>query len=169
MCKFVWNCCKIMGSKIIPFVSFPCLFSPQWICIFVYWLYIWNPSVVECEAKGPTHTRKSGSRDQNEWRNSEKFWACHGVKEESPNKILKEAFHVTYSINYSSYPSWRSPRYRSVVSKLLELDTFLLNVALLQDWASGFPGGSVVKYPPCSAGDTSVIPNPGRCHMLRSS
>ena len=39
---------------------------------------------------------------------SEKFWACHGVKEESPNKILK-VFHVTYSRNYSSYPLKEAP------------------------------------------------------------
>ena len=29
----------------------------------------------------------------------------------------------------------------------------------------GFPGGSVVKNPPCSAGDTSLIPDPGTIHM----
>ena len=26
----------------------------------------------------------------------------------------------------------------------------------------GFPGGSVVKYPPANAGDTGSIPGPGR-------
>ena len=29
----------------------------------------------------------------------------------------------------------------------------------------GFPGGSVVKNPPASAGDTGSIPGPGRSHM----
>ena len=29
----------------------------------------------------------------------------------------------------------------------------------------GFPGGSVVKNLPASAGDTGSIPGPGRCHM----
>ena len=30
---------------------------------------------------------------------------------------------------------------------------------------SGFPGGTVVKNPPASAGDTGLSPGPGRCHM----
>ena len=29
----------------------------------------------------------------------------------------------------------------------------------------GFPGGSVVKNPPASAGDVGLIPVPGRSHM----
>ena len=29
----------------------------------------------------------------------------------------------------------------------------------------GFPGGPVVKNPPCNAGNTSSIPGPGRFHM----
>ena len=33
----------------------------------------------------------------------------------------------------------------------------------------GLPGGSVVKDPPASAGDTGSIPDPGRSHMLRSN
>ena len=33
----------------------------------------------------------------------------------------------------------------------------------------GFPGGSVVKNLPASAGDTGSIPGPGRCHMPQSS
>ena len=28
-----------------------------------------------------------------------------------------------------------------------------------------FPGGIVVKNPPASAGDTGLIPGPGRSHM----
>jgi len=32
----------------------------------------------------------------------------------------------------------------------------------------GFPGGSVVKNPPANAGDTGLIPDPGRPHMLQS-
>ena len=32
-----------------------------------------------------------------------------------------------------------------------------------------FPGGSVVKNPPASAGDTGLIPGPGRSHMQRGS
>ena len=33
----------------------------------------------------------------------------------------------------------------------------------------GFPGGSVVKNPPTSVGDTGSIPGPGRFHMLQSN
>ena len=33
----------------------------------------------------------------------------------------------------------------------------------------GFPGGSVVKNPPASAGDTGLTPDPGRSHWLGSN
>ena len=33
----------------------------------------------------------------------------------------------------------------------------------------GFPGGSVVKNLPASAGDMGLIPDPGRSHMLQSN
>ena len=33
----------------------------------------------------------------------------------------------------------------------------------------GFPGGSVVKNSPASAGDTGLIPDPGRSHVLQSN
>ena len=32
----------------------------------------------------------------------------------------------------------------------------------------GFPGGPVVKNPPCYARDIGLIPGPGRSHMLWS-
>ena len=32
-----------------------------------------------------------------------------------------------------------------------------------------FPGGSVVKNPPANAGDTGLIPDSGRSHMLGSN
>ena len=32
-----------------------------------------------------------------------------------------------------------------------------------------FPGGTVVKNPPADAGDTGLIPGPGRSHMPRSN
>ena len=32
-----------------------------------------------------------------------------------------------------------------------------------------FPGGAVVKNPPANAGDTGLIPGPGRSHILRSN
>ena len=33
----------------------------------------------------------------------------------------------------------------------------------------GFPGGSVEKSLPANAGDTGLIPDPGRSHMLQSN
>ena len=33
----------------------------------------------------------------------------------------------------------------------------------------GFPGGAVVRNPPANAGDTGLIPGPGRSHMSRSN
>ena len=33
----------------------------------------------------------------------------------------------------------------------------------------GFPGGSVVKNLPANAGDTGLIPDPGRSHVLQSN
>ena len=35
-----------------------------------------------------------------------------------------------------------------------------------QDALQDFPNGSGVKNPPASAGDTGLILDPGRCHML---
>ena len=47
----------------------------------------------------------------------------------------------------------------------------LRELAALQSWKNcrGFPGGSVVKHPPASAGDAGSIPGPGGPHVLRSS
>ena len=33
----------------------------------------------------------------------------------------------------------------------------------------GFPGGSEVNHLPANAGDTGLIPGPGRFHMLQSN
>ena len=45
----------------------------------------------------------------------------------------------------------------------------VLPLYLLLRWSTrvsrGFFGGTVVKNPPASAGDTSSIPGPGRSHM----
>ena len=41
---------------------------------------------------------------------------------------------------------------------------FLLSSDALESQA--FPGGSVVKNLPANVGDTSLIPGPGRSHML---
>ena len=39
----------------------------------------------------------------------------------------------------------------------------------LKDANKGFPGGSVKRNPPANAGDTGLIPDPSRSHMLQSS
>ena len=39
----------------------------------------------------------------------------------------------------------------------------------LKDANKGFPGGSVVRNPPANAGDTGLIPDPARSHMLQSN
>ena len=39
----------------------------------------------------------------------------------------------------------------------------------LKNKGKGFPGGSVVKNPPASAGDMGSILDPGRSHMLQSN
>ena len=41
--------------------------------------------------------------------------------------------------------------------------------SFMEKFIPGLPGGSVVRHPPVSAGDTGSIPDPGRSHMLRSS
>ena len=40
---------------------------------------------------------------------------------------------------------------------------------MLKGLRGGFPGGPVVKNPPCNAGDTSSIPGLGRSHMPQSN
>ena len=44
-----------------------------------------------------------------------------------------------------------------------------MDLHTLKATAWGFPGGSVVKNPPASAGDRNSIPDPGRCHVPRSN
>ena len=38
-----------------------------------------------------------------------------------------------------------------------------------ETYLKGFPGGTVDKNPPANAGDTGLIPGPGRSHELHSS
>ena len=44
------------------------------------------------------------------------------------------------------------------------ITTVLMNTTIL-----GFPGGSVEKSPPANAGDTGLIPDPGRSPMPHSN
>ena len=58
-------------------------------------------------------------------------------------------------------------------TQLLSLCKVLLESKIMKEFkilhSLGFPGGVVVKNPPANAGDTSLIPGPGRSHMLWSN
>ena len=43
-----------------------------------------------------------------------------------------------------------------------------IRLILKKPLSRDFLGGAVVKKPPASAGDTGLIPGPGRSHMPRS-
>ena len=49
----------------------------------------------------------------------------------------------------------------------LKAESFWLSA--LQSCYADFPGGTVGKNPPASAGDTGSIPGLGRSHMLQSN
>ena len=51
------------------------------------------------------------------------------------------------------------------VERKAEVISQKLNQKIVQD----FPGGSLVKNPPASAGDIGSISDPGRSHMPRSN
>jgi len=42
---------------------------------------------------------------------------------------------------------------------------YFFKMLALKKYLEGFLGGSVVKNPPANAGDTGLIPEPGRSHM----
>ena len=52
--------------------------------------------------------------------------------------------------------AWQATVYESQESDTTEL---------LSTHMQGFPGGPVVRNPPCNARDTSLIPDPGRSHI----
>ena len=55
-----------------------------------------------------------------------------------------------------------------VILKLFVGSNFISS--LIRRFLNGdFPGGTVVKNPPASAGDTGSSPGPGRSHMTRSN
>ena len=53
--------------------------------------------------------------------------------------------------------------------QLLIFVIHLITTLVLQEWPLGFPGDSVLKNPPANAGDTGLIPDPGRSHMPQSN
>ena len=56
-------------------------------------------------------------------------------------------------------PSWRQ--------RLGKREKLRIGLKDYEEW--GFPGGTVVKNLPASAGNTGAIPGPRRSHMLRSN
>ena len=52
---------------------------------------------------------------------------------------------------------------------MLENLSFLRKHIDLLSWQGDFPGGAVDKNPPADAGNTGLIPGPGRFHMLWSN
>ena len=48
-------------------------------------------------------------------------------------------------------------------------NSFNLIKSPFKNSTAGFPGGSVVKNLPANAGDTSLIPGPGRPYMQQSN
>jgi len=48
-------------------------------------------------------------------------------------------------------------------------NSFNLIKSPFKNSTAGFPGGSVVKNLPANAGDTSLIPSPGRFYMQQSN
>ena len=46
---------------------------------------------------------------------------------------------------------------------------FFMYLLIFKDIYRDFPGGIVTKNPPANAGNTDLIPGPGRSHMLQST
>ena len=60
---------------------------------------------------------------------------------------------------------------KGLISKIYKelAENFETQTLTQKDESLGFPGGTVVKNPPANAGDTGLIPGPGRSHMPRSN
>ena len=83
-------------------------------------------------------------------------------------KRIKKEDHLRKSI-IAFYLSHRDNSLFSLKKKCIEhLECARLCVEVNKVIFLGFPGGSVVKNLPASAGDTGSIPGVGRSHMLWS-
>ena len=61
------------------------------------------------------------------------------------------------------FPSFLDPKTRNIV---LKANKNLASIFVFgKTFALDFDGGPVVKNPPANAGDTGLIPGPGRSHM----
>ena len=58
-------------------------------------------------------------------------------------------------------------RFKDAVSQVYQSLKWL--IIILKNISKGFSDGSVVKNLPATAGDTGLIPSPGRSHMLPSN
>ena len=79
------------------------------------------------------------------------FSQCRGVDSIPGQGIKSKILHATTKTWYS------------------QISTFFFLILIFKKKIQGFPGGSVVKNPPANAGDTGLIPIPGRSHMPQGS
>ena len=63
----------------------------------------------------------------------------------------------------------KKKKYKIRIGKGASLVVQWLRIHLPMQAFEGFPGGSVVKNPPATAGDTGSISDPGRSHIPRSN
>ena len=82
--------------------------------------------------------------------------AKHPVESLYSVHIFVNGFFVNLSLNYPIWLHCDSPR------------EALTNPGI-KNKLEGFPGGSVIKYPPANAGDMGLIPGLERSHMLWSN
>ena len=55
-------------------------------------------------------------------------------------------------------------------TEFLHYKTLIINLnCQIKSQVQGFPGGLMVKSPPCNSGDTGLIPGPGRSHVQQSN
>ena len=92
--------------------------------------------------------------------------ATHTIQK---NKDLLVALHALWVLSSLTRDWTCAPTLEAGHCASREAPTIFLFFCFFFNNLLGFPGGSVVKNPPASAGDTSSFPGLGRPHMPRSS
>ena len=120
---------------------------------------------------GPEDSRKEETAGSGLWdRNKPARWR-------SANTGVEKDLHMRKAVGAGPRQSWGT-HMAQVGQRPLSLvmwgipRVFWVGVwhgELLEDHSGDFPGGSVIKSPPASAGDTGLIPSPGRFLMQRDS
>ena len=77
--------------------------------------------------------------------------------------------HAINRVALQCYTNWGSPEQsRTCIHPSHEpYLRFMLQMDMIKNKPRGFPSGSGVKNPSANAGDTGLIPGPGRPHMPR--